>query len=1588
MSWTVLFSESVTGVGASDFALVTTGAVTGATITTVSGSGSQYTVTANTGTGNGTLGLNLVDDDTILDTSANRLGGTGPGNGNFTGQSYTLDKVAPTVTINQAAGQADPTSAGPINFAVTFSETVTGFVASDISFAGSTVGGTLTAAVTGAGATYNVAVSGMTGTGTVVVSVPAGAATDAAGNTSLASTSTDNTVAFNAPSSGFFRNEILATGFNLPTTMVFLPNGDMLVGEIGGTIRRLSPPYTQIEPTPFLQITNIGQQFANQGLYTIALDPNYATNHFIYVSYTAGSPNHDRLSRFTANATQTGIVAGSETVLYEDPGDSGADHHGGAIMFGNDGMLYLTTGEQFFAPPAQDLSSTQGKILRLNPIDGSAAPGNPFANTPGADPRIWAYGLRNPFRGYYDAPTGRMFIGDVGFDTWEEINLGVAGANYGWPNAEGPSNNPAYTNPIYSYNHNTGNTAVVAGFVYHGTQFPSSYQGAFFVGDYTGHTIKYLTLDNNANVTGVFNFLPSDGSTEGPYGDPVYLTEGPEGALYYVDILGWNGTTQDGVGKIRRISFVGSNLPPVAQASAQPDNGPDRRSVVNFSSAGSSDPESQPLTYAWNFGDSTTSTVANPTHTYNVAGTYQARLTVSDGVNSTLSTPLSISVGNPPIITSFSTDPSDGGLFKAGDVISFSATATDEGVPLPASAYAWEIDFLHESHVHPGAPLIGVTSGTFTIPTSGHDFSGNTRYRITLTVTDSSGLQSTSSATVVPQKVNLTFAAVPTGATVFVDGIAHTAPFVYDTLVGFSHTINAPNQTIGTNTYNFASWSDGGTQQHSITVPATAQTYTATYNVVSTPAPIAFRQVNAATPQTSQSSVAVAYTSAQVAGDTNILAIGWNNATSNITSVTDSAGNAYQVAVPTARGSGLSQAIYYAPNIKAAGAGANTVTVTFNTATPFIDIRALEYSGLDPVNPFDVGASASGNSTAANSGSVTTSAASELIFAAGMTAGVFSAAGTNFTNRIITAQDGDIAEDRLVTTAGSYTATASLSSATWLMQVATFKAAGAGGADTIAPTVTINQAAGQADPTSASPINFAVTFSETVTGFAASDISFAGSTVGGTLSAAVAGAGPTYNVAVSGMTGTGAVVVSVPAGAVTDAAGNASLASTSTDNSVAFSTVDTTAPTVQSINRVGTTPTTAASVSWTVLFNESVTGVGASDFALVTTGAVTGATITTVSGSGSQYTVTANTGTGNGTLGLNLVDDDTILDTSANRLGGTGPGNGNFTGQSYTIDKVAPTVTINQAAGQADPTSAGPINFAVTFSETVTGFVASDISFAGSTGGGTLSAAVTGAGPTYNVAVSGMTGTGTVVVSVPAGAATDAAGNTSLASTSTDNTVAYNVAAPAPIAFRQVNAATPQTSQSSVSVTYTSAQVAGDTNILAIGWNNATSNITSVTDSAGNIYQLAVPTASGSGVRQAIYYATNIKAAAAGTNTVTTTFSAATPFVDIRALEYSGLDPVNPFAVGTSAAGTGASANSGTVTAPAGALIFGAGITGGVFSTGGANFTTRIITFDGDIAEDRIVTAAGPYSATAALSGSAGWVMQVAAFKAASGSIA
>jgi hypothetical protein len=134
--------------------------------------------------------------------------------------------------------------------------------------------------------------------------------------------------------------------------------------------------------------------------------------------------------------------------------------------------------------------------------------------------------------------------------------------------------------------------------------------------------------------------------------------------------------------------------------------------------------------------------------------------------------------------------------------------------------YTWNIDFLHDNHVHPGTAITGVKSGSFTIPTSGHDFAGNTRNRIKLTVTDSNGLQTSKSVTIWPDKVNLSFDTSPSGLNLHVDGISRPTPFVLDTLVGFNHTIEARDQTSGNNNYAFSSWSDGGTRSHTITVPS------------------------------------------------------------------------------------------------------------------------------------------------------------------------------------------------------------------------------------------------------------------------------------------------------------------------------------------------------------------------------------------------------------------------------------------------------------------------------------------------------------------------------------------------------------------------------------------------------------------------------------------------------------------------------------------------------------------------------------------------------------------------------------------------
>jgi hypothetical protein len=201
-------------------------------------------------------------------------------------------------------------------------------------------------------------------------------------------------------------------------------------------------------------------------------------------------------------------------------------------------------------------------------------------------------------------------------------------------------------------------------------------------------------------------------------------------------------------------------------------------------------------------------------------------------------------------------------------------------------------------------------------------------------------------------------------------------------------------------------------------------------------------QHNYATPQSSQTTVTVPFKAAQIAGDLNVVVVGWNDSTAAVRKVTDSRGNAYTLAVgPTVQIGMASQSVYYAKNIAAAAAGANTVTITFNVPATFADVRVLEYTGVDPKNPVDVTAANFGNNASSSSGSAATTNATDLIFSANLVRTTTSGPGGSFTQRLLTSPDGDIAEDKTVSAKGSYSASAPLGSpGPWIMQMVAFRA--------------------------------------------------------------------------------------------------------------------------------------------------------------------------------------------------------------------------------------------------------------------------------------------------------------------------------------------------------------------------------------------------------------------------------------------------------------------------------------------------------------------------------------------------------------------
>ncbi|PYJ87308.1 MAG: hypothetical protein DME22_02075, partial [Verrucomicrobia bacterium] len=548
----------------------------------------------------------------------------------------------------------------------------------------------------------------------------------------------------------------------------------MFIWQKNGIVRVLKDG--ALLPTPFLDFSSKVNTYNDNGMLGLAFGPDFSDTGSVYLTYVYepnGNPNDTRtkmarLVKVTADPANPDVaLAGSEaTILGDFPVDYGT-HVLGTIRFARDGTMFFGNGDgaspssvDANALGAQDLDSVRGKIFRVN-RDGTAPSDNPFYDgTDSIRSRVWCYGVRNPYRFSLHPTTGEPYFADVGWDTWEEIDRGVRGGNFGWPCYEGNGPQPGYQSrfgqcaavssviaPIITYPHsggdlNSAGTCIVGGDFYTGNRYPPSYEGNYFYADYSGNWIHRLVLDANGNLASAAPF--ANGILA-----PTCVEQGPDGLLYYVSFS---------TGEIRRIRYNG----PVAVASATPSYGYSPLQV-SFSSLGSTNPFGGTLTYSWDFGDAATSSLANPTHTYSASGvaTFTATLTVRDSNNLTSSATVKITVGSlPPTPTIFT--PADGTGFLPGQTVSYQGSAADpdEGA-LPPSSLKWTVLLHHNTHVH---TFVGGTGSEGSFVAEKHDIIGTFSYEIVLTATDSSGLAASTSVQL-PILADTTSPTTPSGLT-------------------------------------------------------------------------------------------------------------------------------------------------------------------------------------------------------------------------------------------------------------------------------------------------------------------------------------------------------------------------------------------------------------------------------------------------------------------------------------------------------------------------------------------------------------------------------------------------------------------------------------------------------------------------------------------------------------------------------------------------------------------------------------------------------------------------------------------------------
>ncbi|HEX6667758.1 MAG TPA: LamG-like jellyroll fold domain-containing protein [Solirubrobacterales bacterium] len=595
-----------------------------------------------------------------------------------------------------------------------------------------------------------------------------------------------------------------------------------------------------------------------------------------------------RLSKLTL----TGSAVTSEQALITDWCQQFPSHSAGGLSFGPDGMLYLSGGDGAsfnftdygqennpcgdpggaigadLVPPnaeggalrSQDVLTSgdpyglNGTLIRVDPDTGVAAPGNPLSASP--DPnarRIVANGMRNPFRFTFRPGTSEIYVGDVGWGTWEEINrlpnpTDTTIDNFGWPCYEGVGRSPAYegaglnlckqlynagtaSSPLFTYEHGkdvisgedcTAGGSSVSGLAFYpslGGNYPAKYADALFFADYSRRCT--WVMFKNA-TTGIPDPSTRIGFTN--ENDPVNIKIGPGGDLFIVDFTG----------QLRRISFPGGNRAPNAIATATPPFGP-LPLTVEFDGTGSNDPDAgDTFTYAWDLdgdGQYDDSSAAKPKFTYTKAETVKAGLKVTDKAGLSGTTSITIGAGNEPPDAQIET-PTAELHWAVGDEISFKGKGVDpqEGT-LPAAKMSWTLIMRHcatldDCHSHTIKSYPGVSEDKIIAPD--HEFPSHLELK--LTVTDSSGLSDTETLRLDPKTVDLTFVTEPAGLILNVGQKSSVTPITETVIVGSKNSVAALTpQALGGQRYGFASWSDGGANTHQVVAPASPTTYTATF---------------------------------------------------------------------------------------------------------------------------------------------------------------------------------------------------------------------------------------------------------------------------------------------------------------------------------------------------------------------------------------------------------------------------------------------------------------------------------------------------------------------------------------------------------------------------------------------------------------------------------------------------------------------------------------------------------------------------------------------------------------------------------------